>query len=136
MTRNGGEAILVGVPRMDVMLNLNAAFTFLYLAKTVKGCWYGSSNVREDIPKLIEPLQGRQAQARGAGQPRDRRRRRERGLHRDAERRGRPLPHHPHALATCHAEDRPPAAGPPSRQEASARGVTSLRSLPPGGGSS
>ena len=54
MTRNGGEAILVGVPRMDVMLNLNAAFTFLYLAKTVKGCWYGSSNVREDVPKLIQ----------------------------------------------------------------------------------
>ncbi len=53
MTRNGGEAILVGVPRMDVMLNLNAAFTFLYLAKTVKGCWYGSSNVHEDVPKLI-----------------------------------------------------------------------------------
>jgi S-(hydroxymethyl)glutathione dehydrogenase/alcohol dehydrogenase len=53
MTRNGGEAILVGVPRMDVMLNLNAAFTFLYLAKTVKGCWYGSSNVHEDIPKLV-----------------------------------------------------------------------------------
>ena len=53
MVRNGGEAVLVGVPRMDVMLNLNAAFTFLYLAKTVKGCWYGSSNVREDVPKLI-----------------------------------------------------------------------------------
>jgi S-(hydroxymethyl)glutathione dehydrogenase / alcohol dehydrogenase len=53
MTRNGGEAILVGVPRMDVMLNLNAAFTFLYLAKSVRGCWYGSSNVRRDIPKLI-----------------------------------------------------------------------------------
>jgi Zn-dependent alcohol dehydrogenase len=54
MTRNGGEAILVGVPRMDVMLNLNAAFTFLYLAKTIKGCWYGSANVREDVPKLIK----------------------------------------------------------------------------------
>ena len=53
MVRNGGEAILVGVPRLDVMLNLNAAFTFLYLAKTVKGCWYGSSNVKEDVPKLI-----------------------------------------------------------------------------------
>ncbi len=53
MARNGGEAVLVGVPRMDVMLNLNAAFTFLYLAKTVKGCWYGSANVREDVPKLI-----------------------------------------------------------------------------------
>jgi S-(hydroxymethyl)glutathione dehydrogenase/alcohol dehydrogenase len=54
MTRNGGEAILVGVPRMDVMLELNAAFTFLYLAKTVKGCWYGSSNVHTDVPKLIQ----------------------------------------------------------------------------------
>jgi len=53
MVRNGGEAVLVGVPRMDVMLNLNAAFTFLYLAKTVKGCWYGSANVKEDVPKLI-----------------------------------------------------------------------------------
>jgi S-(hydroxymethyl)glutathione dehydrogenase / alcohol dehydrogenase len=53
-TRNGGEVILVGVPRLDVFLNLNAAFTFLYLAKTVKGCWYGSSNVNEDVPKLIE----------------------------------------------------------------------------------
>lgn len=54
MARNGGEAVLVGVPRMDVMLNLNAAFTFLYLAKSVKGCWYGSANVREDVPKLID----------------------------------------------------------------------------------
>ncbi len=53
-TRNGGEVVLVGVPRLDVFLNLNAAFTFLYLAKTVKGCWYGSSNVNEDVPKLIQ----------------------------------------------------------------------------------
>ena len=54
MTRTGGEAILVGIPRTEVMLNLNAALTFLYSAKTVKGCWYGSSNIREDVPKLIE----------------------------------------------------------------------------------
>ncbi len=54
MIRPGGEAILVGVPRMDVMLELNAAFTFLYLDKTVKGCWYGSSNVHEDVPKLLD----------------------------------------------------------------------------------
>ncbi|MDQ6697522.1 MAG: Zn-dependent alcohol dehydrogenase [Actinomycetota bacterium] len=53
MVRPGGEAILVGVPRMDVTLELNAAFTFLYLDKTVKGCWYGSSNVHEDVPKLL-----------------------------------------------------------------------------------
>ena len=54
MVRPGGEAILVGVPRLDVMLELNAAFTFLYLNKTIKGCWYGSVNVGEDVPKLLE----------------------------------------------------------------------------------
>jgi S-(hydroxymethyl)glutathione dehydrogenase/alcohol dehydrogenase len=54
MVRPGGEAVLVGVPRMDVMLELNAAFTFLYLDKTIKGCWYGSSNVHEDVPKLLD----------------------------------------------------------------------------------
>jgi S-(hydroxymethyl)glutathione dehydrogenase/alcohol dehydrogenase len=54
MTRNGGQVVLVGVPRLDVFLNLNAALTFLYLAKSVKGCWYGSSNVHVDVPKLLE----------------------------------------------------------------------------------
>jgi Zn-dependent alcohol dehydrogenase len=53
MVRPGGEVVLVGVPRMDVFLNLNAAFTFLYTAKTIKGCWYGSSNVDTDVPKLL-----------------------------------------------------------------------------------
>lgn len=54
MARTGGEVVLVGVPRLDVNLTLNAAFTFLYAAKTIKGCWYGSANVNEDVPKLIE----------------------------------------------------------------------------------
>ena len=94
MTRNGGEAILVGVPRMDVMLNLNAAFTFLYLAKTVKGCWYGSSNVREDVPKLLELYKEGELKLEELDLARDRRRRRERGLRRDAAGRGRPLGHH------------------------------------------
>ncbi len=53
MVRPGGEAVIVGVPRMDVMLSLNAAFTFLYLNKTIKGCWYGSADVQRDVPKLI-----------------------------------------------------------------------------------
>ena len=66
MIRHGGEAILVGVPRMDVMLNLNAAFTFLYMAKTVKGCWYGSSQRPRGRPEAARALEGRQAQARGA----------------------------------------------------------------------
>ncbi|HXH58781.1 Zn-dependent alcohol dehydrogenase [Iamia sp.] len=54
MLRPGGEAVIVGVPRMDVMLTFNAAFTFLYLNKSVKGCWYGSADVQRDVPKLIK----------------------------------------------------------------------------------
>jgi len=53
-TRKGGEVVLVGVPRLDVMVNLNAAFTWLYLAKTIKGCWYGSSDVHRDVPRLLD----------------------------------------------------------------------------------
>jgi S-(hydroxymethyl)glutathione dehydrogenase / alcohol dehydrogenase len=54
LARQGGEVVFVGVPRMDTVLELMAAFEFLYLAKTVKGCWYGSSNVHEDVPKLLD----------------------------------------------------------------------------------
>jgi S-(hydroxymethyl)glutathione dehydrogenase / alcohol dehydrogenase len=53
LTRQGGEAILVGVPRMDVVMEIAAAMEFLYLNKTVKGCWYGSSNVNDDVPRLL-----------------------------------------------------------------------------------
>jgi S-(hydroxymethyl)glutathione dehydrogenase / alcohol dehydrogenase len=53
-TRQGGEVVLVGVPRLDDVLSLPTAFTFLYLNKTVKGCWYGSANVNEDVPKLLD----------------------------------------------------------------------------------
>ncbi|QXC60928.1 Zn-dependent alcohol dehydrogenase [Aquihabitans sp. G128] len=52
--RSGGEVVLVGVPRMDVVINLNVAFTWLYQAKKISGCWYGSSNVHEDVPKLLD----------------------------------------------------------------------------------
>ncbi|MBV8235043.1 MAG: Zn-dependent alcohol dehydrogenase [Acidimicrobiia bacterium] len=54
MTRRGGQAILVGVPRMDVMVTIPAFLGLVLQEKTIKGCWYGSSNVREDVPKLID----------------------------------------------------------------------------------
>jgi NDMA-dependent alcohol dehydrogenase len=52
MTRRGGQAILVGVPKMDVMLNVPAFFGVVLMEKTIKGSWYGSSNVQKDVPKL------------------------------------------------------------------------------------
>ncbi len=54
MTRRGGQSILVGVPKMDVMVTLPAFLGVVLAEKTVKGCWYGSSNVQKDVPKLIE----------------------------------------------------------------------------------
>src|SRR5438132_4474038 len=54
MTRRGGQAILVGVPRMDVMVKIPAFLGLILQEKTIKGCWYGSSNVHRDVPKLVE----------------------------------------------------------------------------------
>ena len=54
MARRGGEAILVGVPRMDVMVTLPAFLGLVVAEKTIKGCWYGSSNVQRDVPKLVD----------------------------------------------------------------------------------
>jgi NDMA-dependent alcohol dehydrogenase len=54
MVRRGGQAILVGVPKMDAMVTLPAFFGVVLAEKTIKGCWYGSSNVQKDVPKLID----------------------------------------------------------------------------------
>jgi Zn-dependent alcohol dehydrogenase len=54
MTRRGGQAILVGVPRMDAVVNVPAFFGVVLAEKTIKGCWYGSSDVQRDVPKLID----------------------------------------------------------------------------------
>jgi Zn-dependent alcohol dehydrogenase len=57
MARRGGQAILVGVPRMDVMVNVPAFFGIVFQEKTIKGCWYGSSDVQRDVPRLVELYQ-------------------------------------------------------------------------------
>jgi S-(hydroxymethyl)glutathione dehydrogenase / alcohol dehydrogenase len=54
MARRGGQAILVGVPRMDATVTLPAFFGLVLQEKTVKGCWYGSAQVKRDVPKLLD----------------------------------------------------------------------------------
>jgi Zn-dependent alcohol dehydrogenase len=54
LTRRGGQAILVGIPRMDVMLTLPVMLGLVMAERTIKGCWYGSADVRRDIPVLID----------------------------------------------------------------------------------
>ncbi len=53
MTRRGGQAVLVGIPRLDVMVSLPAMLGLVLQERTVKGCWYGSSDIRRDVPRLV-----------------------------------------------------------------------------------
>ncbi|MDQ4096554.1 MAG: zinc-binding dehydrogenase, partial [Actinomycetota bacterium] len=54
MTRRGGQAVLVGIPAMDVVLTIPAMVGIVLAEKTIKGCWLGSSDLRRDIPRLVE----------------------------------------------------------------------------------
>ena len=52
-TRRGGTTTFVGMPRMDSEITLSA-YTFFYEAKTIKGCFYGSAQVRRDFQRWID----------------------------------------------------------------------------------
>ena len=54
MTRRGGHTVLVGIPAMDVMVAVPAFLGLVLAGKTISGCWYGSSNVHADVPRLVE----------------------------------------------------------------------------------
>ena len=54
MTRRGGQAVFVGIPRLDVMFTLPAMLGIVLQERTIKGCWYGSSDIRRDVPRLID----------------------------------------------------------------------------------
>ena len=54
MSRRGGQVILVGIPRLDVMLTLPVMLGLVLQERTIKGCWYGSSDIRRDVPRLVE----------------------------------------------------------------------------------
>ena len=53
MTRRGGQTVLVGLPAMDVTLAVPAFFGLVLAGRSISGCWYGSSNIRQDVPRLI-----------------------------------------------------------------------------------
>jgi S-(hydroxymethyl)glutathione dehydrogenase/alcohol dehydrogenase len=52
LTRRGGETIVVGMGRMDAMVQF-AAYDLFYSAKTLKGCYYGGADVRVDFDRLL-----------------------------------------------------------------------------------
>jgi Zn-dependent alcohol dehydrogenase len=54
MARRGGQAVLVGVPRMDVTVTLPAFVGIVLAEKSIQGCWYGSSDIQRDVPRIVE----------------------------------------------------------------------------------
>jgi NDMA-dependent alcohol dehydrogenase len=57
MARRGGQAVIVGVPKMDAVMEIPIAMELLVNEKQVRGCWYGSSDVRRDVPRLLAHYQ-------------------------------------------------------------------------------
>jgi NDMA-dependent alcohol dehydrogenase len=53
MARRGGQAIIVGVPKMEQTMEIPIAMELLVNEKQVRGSWYGSSNVQRDVPQLV-----------------------------------------------------------------------------------
>jgi S-(hydroxymethyl)glutathione dehydrogenase/alcohol dehydrogenase len=50
--RRGGTAVIVGVGRMEQMVQFSA-FELFFQEKNLKGSMYGSANVRTDFPRLL-----------------------------------------------------------------------------------
>jgi S-(hydroxymethyl)glutathione dehydrogenase/alcohol dehydrogenase len=51
--RRGGTVVIVGMPRLDAMVNLSAWGLF-YDEKRTLGCYYGSAQVQRDFPRFVE----------------------------------------------------------------------------------
>jgi S-(hydroxymethyl)glutathione dehydrogenase / alcohol dehydrogenase len=51
-TRRGGTCVVVGAGAPDATVSFSA-FELFYMSKTLKGCWYGSANVRTDFHRLL-----------------------------------------------------------------------------------
>lgn len=56
LARRGGEVIIVGMARFDAQFTL-PAFGIFFEQKTVKGCKYGSAQVRRDFPRFVELIE-------------------------------------------------------------------------------
>ena len=56
MARRGGEAIVVGMARLDAQFTI-PAFGIFFDQKTIKGSKYGSAQVRRDFPRFVELIE-------------------------------------------------------------------------------
>ncbi len=54
MTRRGGQTVLVGLPAMTARVQVPALLGLVMAAKSITGCWYGSANVHQDVPLVLD----------------------------------------------------------------------------------
>ena len=52
-----GLIVLVGLPRFDDVLGLSP-FDLIHSEKFVTGCFMGSTNLRTDVPRMVELYKG------------------------------------------------------------------------------
>src|SRR6266581_2343204 len=58
LARRGGEVIIVGMARFEAQFSL-PAFGIFFEEKTVRGCKYGSAQVRRDFPRFVDLIETR-----------------------------------------------------------------------------
>jgi len=56
LARRGGEVIIVGMARFEAQFTL-PAFGIFFEEKTVRGCKYGSAQVRRDFPRFVDLIE-------------------------------------------------------------------------------
>jgi alcohol dehydrogenase/S-(hydroxymethyl)glutathione dehydrogenase/alcohol dehydrogenase len=54
IARRGGQVVLVGAARADVLLSVPAFNGIVMTGKKILGSLYGSANVRRDVPRLVD----------------------------------------------------------------------------------
>ena len=98
MIRKGGTAVMVGMTRAEATLTLST-FDLFFNEKTLKGCKYGSGQVRRDFQRFADLIETGRLDTGVDGVAHDQARRGQRGVPRDGSRRGHPLASSPRSDA-------------------------------------
>ena len=93
MIRKGGTAVMVGMTRADAQVTI-PTFDLFFNEKTLKGCKYGSGQVRRDFQRFVDLIETGRLDTVGDGVADDQARRRQRRVPRDGGRRSHPQRHH------------------------------------------
>ena len=103
MIRKGGTAVMVGMTRAEAQLTIST-FDLFYNEKTLKGCKYGSGQVRRDFQRFADLIETGRLDTADDGVAHDRARRRQRGVPGDGGRRGHPERDHVLLTSRCRGE--------------------------------